>query len=269
VSDNPFYGTAGLNVETYDVRTEGSVVGQLAGDVEMYRSLAAAVGGPVLDLGAGTGRVALPLAQEGHEVVGVELSPHMRALAESKRQAQPPDVAGRITFVEGDMADFDLGRAFGLAVIPFRAFQALLEPERQRACLACVHRHLRPGGLLAFHVFDPLLDSILPGRQPPPSPDRGTVVHPVTGRPVAIRVLVRDNDPYRQVFDETWEFTELGDDGKVVRQEQETLSMRWTYRWEMRHLLELSGFEIDGEYGDFRGSPPAYGQEQVWVARRP
>ena len=44
--------------------------------------------------------------------------------------------------------------------------------------------------------------------------------------------------------------------------------MRWTYRWEMRYLLELTGFEVVAEYGDFRGSPPAYGQEQVWVCRR-
>ena len=45
--------------------------------------------------------------------------------------------------------------------------------------------------------------------------------------------------------------------------------MRWTYRFEMRYLLEVSGFEVTAEYSDFRGSPPQYAAEQVWVARRP
>jgi hypothetical protein len=55
----------------------------------------------------------------------------------------------------------------------------------------------------------------------------------------------------------------------VARHEEEMLSMRWTYRYEMRYLLELCGFDVQAEYSDFRRSPPAYGREHVWVARRP
>ena len=54
----------------------------------------------------------------------------------------------------------------------------------------------------------------------------------------------------------------------MVRQEEEILRLRWTYRYEMRHLLELAGFEVEAEFSDFRGSPPAYGREQVWLARK-
>ena len=67
---------------------------------------------------------------------------------------------------------------------------------------------------------------------------------------------------------EVWEFTELDDAGNALRREQETLRMRWTYRFEMRYLLEVSGFEVIAEYSDFRGSPPRYGAEQVWVVGR-
>jgi hypothetical protein len=70
------------------------------------------------------------------------------------------------------------------------------------------------------------------------------------------------------VLEETWRFQELNHDGALLREERETLRMRWLYRYEMRYLLELSGFEIEAEYSDFEGSPPAYGNEQVWVARK-
>ena len=82
-------------------------------------------------------------------------------------------------------------------------------------------------------------------------------------------ITQRTTDPCLQVFHEIWEHSEMNSTGEVLRHERNSLELRWTYRWEMRHLLELSGYEIEAEYSDFKGSPPAYGQEQVWVARRP
>ena len=73
--------------------------------------------------------------------------------------------------------------------------------------------------------------------------------------------------PGAQILVEQWRTTELGLDGAILRTLEESLTLRWTYRWEMRYLLELSGYEIDAEYGDFQGSAPAYGREQVWVVR--
>ncbi|MBA3778057.1 MAG: hypothetical protein H0X16_01885 [Chloroflexi bacterium] len=167
------------------------------------------------------------------------------------------------------MCSFTLQGRFRLAVIPFRSFQVLLDPEAQRSCLHSIRAHLRPGGILALQLFDPRLESMVPGEGPAPNPDRGTVPNPDTGNDVTIRVLRRQTDPLRQVFEEEWEFTERGPDGTVVRRENETLAMRWTYRHEIRYLLELCGFEVVAEYADFQGAPPAYGREQVWVARRP
>ncbi|MGI8703044.1 MAG: class I SAM-dependent methyltransferase [Candidatus Limnocylindrales bacterium] len=264
-----FYGSDSLNVATYDQRTVPAADGPLAADIAFYIDLGRHVGGPVLDLGCGTGRVAWPLARAGFEVVGLDRSPHMLARAESKRADVPEEVSGPVQFVEGDMSSFALDRRFGLSVIPGRSFQILLEPEEQRACLDSIRDHLRPGGILALQLFDPLLETLVPGEQPAPSPDRGTVTHPGTGNDVTVHVIRRRNDPLRQVFEEEWEFTERGPDGAVLRRENETLAMRWTYRYEMRYLLELSGFEVVGEYSDFQGARPAYGREQVWVARRP
>ena len=117
-------------------------------------------------------------------------------------------------------------------------------------------------------MFDPRLDLCLPELTAPLSPDRGRVRHPVSGNEVRIDVLSRHNDPLAQMLEERWRFTETDSNGRVVRQEEEILRLRWTYRYEMRHLLELAGFEVEAEFSDVRGSPPAYGREQVWLARK-
>jgi SAM-dependent methyltransferase len=190
----------------------------------------------------------------------------MLAVAERRRRALPAEVRRRLRFVQGDMVDFALGRRFGLVFAAFRVFMALPDPERQRAALARIHRHLRPGGLLAIDVFDPWLHRITP--DPWPAREIDEVRHPVTGRRVRVTALDHVNDTVAQRFSERWRFAELDDDGTVTREEVETLVLRWTYRYELRHLLELSGFEPVAEYSDYAERPPAYGGEIVLVARR-
>lgn len=73
-------------------------------------------------------------------------------------------------------------------------------------------------------------------------------------------------DTLSQTLRERWRFTESTSSGTVVRREEEILELRWTYRYEMRYLLELGGLAIEGEFSDFGDSPPAYGREQIWVA---
>jgi SAM-dependent methyltransferase len=260
-----YYQRAGLNVETYDVLTAGGGPG-VDGDVPFYVRHAQRSGGPVLELGAGTGRVTWALAQAGLHVVGLDLSPAMLACAQAKAPAMPPQVRERVRFVQADMADFDLGRTFSLVLIPFRGFQSLTTPEQQRRCLGCIHRHLRPGGCLIIDLFDPRLDLCVPNT--PPWPTKGTVRHPLTGHPVTVESFSRTTDPFQQVFTESWRFTEATDVGEVVRQEEESLTLRWTYRWEMRYLFALTGFEVVAEFSDFSESPPTYGREQIWIARR-
>jgi SAM-dependent methyltransferase len=257
-----FYAPNGLNVATYDSRTAG-----FPGEIEFYVGRAIASGGPVLEVACGTGRVAWPIARAGIAIVGLDLSAAMLEVAEGKRAAEGRDVRERARFVSGDMTGFDLGETFALALVPFRAFQALLTPEAQRSALACIHRHLRPGGRLVLDVFDPLLELLLSGRAAP-RPSLPDARHPVSGNVVAVSVPERVNDPLAQQFRERWLFTERSPSGEVVRQEEEILEMRWSYRYEMRYLLELCGYVVEDELSDFMGAPPAYGREQIWVARR-
>jgi SAM-dependent methyltransferase len=259
-----FYLRPGLHVETYDAQHDSIPGGD---DVSFFRDLAARAGGPVLELGCGTGRVAIPLAEAGFDVVGLDRSAPMLAVADRRRRALPADVRRRLRFVEGDMTDFGLGRRFGLIIAAFRVFMALPDEQSQRTALAAIRRHLRPGGLLSIDIFDPRLELLTP--EPRSQTERREFRHPTTGNTVIASVLSRVNDPLSQRLTMRWRFAEEGPDGSVVREEFEELVLRWTYRHEMRHLLELSGFEVVSEFSDFSGAPPAYAAEQIWVARRP
>ena len=95
--------------------------------------------------------------------------------------------------------------------------------------------------------------------------DRPGVHDPSSGRDVSVDVLERKTDPLTQTFFEIWRWTvsRHGAEPKIV---EDVLRLRWTYRYEMRYLLELAGFRVVAEYSDFKRSAPRYGAEQVWVA---
>ncbi|HKO15237.1 MAG TPA: class I SAM-dependent methyltransferase [Gemmatimonadaceae bacterium] len=257
-----FYAAGGLNVETYDARTEG-----FPGEIDFYVARALASGGPVLELACGSGRVSWPIARAGVSIVGLDLSAAMLGNAERKRASESPETSGRARFVEGNVVEFHLGETFALAIVPFRAFQMLLTTDEQRCALACMRRHLRDDGRLILDVFDPKLEYLVSDGVPP-RPELPPVRHPASGNLVTISVLHRTNDPVTQRFRERWRFTELGARGEVMRDEVEMLELRWSYRYEMRYLLELAGFVVEEELSDFLGAPPSYGKEQIWVARR-
>lgn len=262
-----FYSSRSLNVETYTSRTAPEDI--LAGDIDFYIKLAERSHGEVLELGCGTGRILLELAAAGYEVTGLDLSPWMLEAAASARDARPADVAGRVTLTEGNMSEFRFEKRFGLIFVAFRSFMLLTQPAEQRRCLELIREHLSPGGVLALNLFDPQVDLLVPGEVQGAAHLVDEVIHPTSVNAVRIEVLSRVNDPLHQVFEETWRFTELDARGAAVRQEDEVLRMRWTYRYEMRYLFELCGFEILNEYSDYRLASPAYAREQIWVVRKP
>lgn len=257
-----------LGTEIYDLQSAAITVGNPAGDdVAFFRRLAAERGGPVLEIGCGTGRVSIALATDGFEVVGVDVSAAMLRLAEERRAGSPADIASRLTFMQGDQSTLDLGRRFALIVAPSRVFQFLLTSEAQRAALQAFRAHLEPNGRLVLDLFDPLLEYVGPGT---PFPARaGEVVHPKTGNRVLWEITGLDPEPIAQLVHSDWAAREISASGEVLRDETERLTLRWSTRSEMRLLFELTGLDVIAEYGDFNGGPPAYGGEQVWVLGLP
>jgi SAM-dependent methyltransferase len=258
-----FYSRPSLHVEIYDIQTQA---GFFPEDVDFYREIAGTTGGPVLELACGTGRIAVPLLATGLEIHGLDASSAMLEEAKRKRSQLPAETAGRLHLHPGKMEQFDLGRKFGFIFIAFRSFQILLTPEDQRRCVSCVREHLAPNGRVVINLFDPRYDRLLPGREEKNLAPR-EFVHPVSGNRVTVETLERINEPVSQTFRERWRFTETGPAGQTIRQEEERIELRWTFRHEMRHLAESCGFIVEAEYSDFHRSPPAYGKEQVWVLK--
>ena len=258
------YQDGGPSVDFYDVREGGGPGTVLDGDVDFYLAQARKTGGPVLDVACGTGRVAFPLARAGVEVTGLDRAPGMIAIARAKLRESG---LRRLQFIRADMTRFNLPRRrFRLAVIAYRAFQHLLTPKAQRACLTCLHRHLARNGRLIVHLFDPRLEYCTPGS--PVFLGKRPEAHDVaSGCDVALEVTDRTTDPVTQTFSEVWRWR-ITRDGTTVRTYDDELRLRWTYRYEMRYLLELTGFKVIGEHSDFKGSPPRYGAEQVFTCVR-
>ncbi|RCK53838.1 methyltransferase type 12 [Thalassospira profundimaris] len=261
--DNGFYPEGGLNVASYDLRAE--LDRKLFDDpLPFYRDWALETGGPVLELGCGTGRIAGDIARQGIAVEGLDLSAAM--LAQARRNY--PDV----TWHQADMCDFDLGRSFALVIIPFRGLQEVTTASGQRAALSRAFAHLKPGGRLVFDLIDPDLRYCLP------EGDAEIVQLPLFPMPAGmgatdsrlrITAMERTNTPLTQQFCEHWRFEEIAPDGTVRHREDNWHSMRWVHRAEMALMLELCGFISISEYSGFRQEPPRYAANQVWVAQRP
>jgi SAM-dependent methyltransferase len=127
------------------------------GDLDLYLALAARTGGPILELAAGTGRLAIPLAAAGHDVTAVDVDPAMLGRARARLGAAAPAVADRLTLVGADLIGLDLPTAgtFGLAFIGLNSLFLLATREAQREALRTLARHLGPGGLAVVDIWLP------------------------------------------------------------------------------------------------------------------
>ncbi|PTY04128.1 hypothetical protein DB346_04880 [Verrucomicrobia bacterium LW23] len=274
-----FYERPSLHTEIYDHQTslgfasshqDAAFYARLAVESVDAARQACTENTGVLEVACGTGRVLFTMADAlqhtDAQIHGLDASRAMLQMAQTRREGLPPALRDRIHLHLGDMADFNLGTKFAFICVPFRSFQMMWSAAVQEQCMLCLRRHLVPGGRLVINLFDPRHDMLLPGKS------RETVLiremkHPRTGHLVVVEVLERENDPLLQLFQEQWRFTEKDAAGNVLRQETETVRLRWTFRYEMRRLAVASGFHVEAEYSDFEGSAPAYAKEQVWVLR--
>ena len=257
----------GQLVSEYEAQFYDVNVPDWPGEIDFYRAMAIEVknrGGTILEVGCGTGRVALRLAEEGVPIVGLDLSPAMLAVARQKSLG-----LSNVRWVEGDMQAFELGEHFDLILIPGHSFQFMLIPEDQVLCLECLHRHLTADGKLVIHVNhdDP---SWLGER----NQGKGTGFE-LKGeyRKDTMLGSVRKWTSWSYEAStqtasaiDAWEF--IGEDG-VVKERKETAKKRLhcVFRFEMEHLLARTGFKLDALYGDFsRQDFQDTSPDMIWVA---
>jgi SAM-dependent methyltransferase len=225
------------------------------GDVEWYRKRAEESGGPVLELGAGTGRITLPVAQSGVRIYALDSDQGMLDALTRKIAAQPKTVQERTVIVNEDMRRFRLTERFALIMAPFRGFLHNLTEEDQLACLRSVREHLRPGGRLVFNVFHPSLEYMArnTGAMAGAWRWRETVERPDGGAVVRSEANRYDTVPQR--VHSLHRYEEYGPDGTLRRTLLHRLELAYLYPGDIRRLLEHAGFQAIRIDGGFDGRP--------------
>ncbi len=222
-------------------------------DRDFYLELAREYGGPVLELGCGTGRITLPLARQGIDVTGMDASRAMLEVLRAKLADEPAAVKPRVRVVEGDFRALCLADQYPLVVIPFRPMQHMYTIDDQLAALKNARRHLAHGGILAFDVFNPRFDKLLSGAGQEHL-ELEWHTEDETGRTIR-RYFVKDGfDPVNLVFSGSFIFR-LCEGDQVLSEEVEPIKMSvYTYP-HLKALFCAAGLESVGEFGSFDRQP--------------
>jgi ubiquinone/menaquinone biosynthesis C-methylase UbiE len=251
--------------KTYDVS-----VGDWQGEIDFYRSLTeetVSKGQAVLEIACGTGRVAIRLADTGARVVGLDNSRPMLEVARSKSMGLP-----NIDWIEADMRSFDLGEAFGLILIPGHAFQNMVEASDQVACLERISRHLDADGTLVVHLDHQNLSWLgdLVREKGGVFEKAEEFIHPESGRQVRTsRAWSYEPSTQTAIAQTIWE--EIDEQGSVTeRLESGPIRLHCVFRFEMEHLLALTGFRVEALYGNFLREELADDSDgMIWIAKKP
>lgn len=226
-------------------------------DLPFWIAVAGHEDGPVIEWGAGTGRIAAPLAEAGHDVTAVEVS---REMIEHGR----PKSNG-VEWIHGDMRDAKPGRRYGLAICAFNSFLCLLNVDDALAFLRNAKEHLEPRGLLGIEVsaFSP--EELAEGS------DATALRHDFTRRlpnGTLDRFSVSRYDAASQRLDMRLFYELYGSSRELENRRAHDLTIRVTGRDELDLMLRLSGFEAEAVYGGFEAEPFASGSDHLIVLAR-
>jgi len=240
-------------------------------DLPFYGEFARMVSGPLLDVGVGSGRVAVPLALAGRQVTGIDVSAAMLALA--RRRAAAAGVASRLTLVHGEAATCSLPERFGLAYFSLNTLSHLLSRPEQLAALANVRRHLQPSGRLLIDQWNPHAST---------APDSsgqwvfGYRRQAEDGHWVTQSVTT-SADPAKQELQTTIMYDEeptapraarQEGGGAAVRRTTVALQLRYFYRFEVEWLLLAAGYELEAVFGNYDLRPySADSPRLIWLAK--
>ncbi|MET3288654.1 UNVERIFIED_CONTAM: SAM-dependent methyltransferase [Brevibacillus sp. OAP136] len=234
-------------------------------DIPFYVKQAEKAKGPVLELACGTGRVLLPLAQQGFQVWGIDLSEAMLTELERKKSRLPVDIQQRIHVSRQSMCDFSIRQQFSLIFAAFRSFQALSTEDEALSCLKTCYRHLHVGGRLLINVFrlsKPMGDwwqskeekldfeTMLPG-----------------GEIMTRYSFNKSFDPILRLLEVDLIYR-IQHKEKPVKEHRDKLRLRYYEGDDLRTLLRDAGFTIEAEYGGYAGQPIEQGNELLFICHK-
>ena len=244
-------------VRFYDLDTQG-----FDADLPFWTNLARRTGGPILEIGAGTGRILIPLAEAGFSVVGVDSSPGMLAVARQK--VKSARLGKKITLVEADARDFQLNRLFPLAFVALNTFGHFGEPGEPECVLERLRVHLQPGGLLALDLPNPTAGAF--------GDTNGLLLHEYT-RPgptadsQTVKLRSQLLDEIDQRINVSVMYDEVNPSGEV-RRTLASFVLRYFYAHEIELLLRLAHFTVEAIYGSYELDALTDRSERMLVVAR-
>lgn len=246
--------------ERYDIFYEAAPEGEL----EFYLNAINRIGGSVLELGVGTGRIAIPAAAMGHDVTGVDLNRPMLDRCRQKSVLAP--LPGSLTLVEADISELDLPkRDFDLVIIPAHTLALVTEERKQMETLRRCANHMAPNATLIFNLFNPSPD-LLDGDEQE-SFLLGVVEDDVSGER-HILTGINDFDTTHQLNRCTQVIETLNPNGGLIDREELLVLFRYLHHEQVLQMLETAGLHATGIFGDFDGSPLVEdSEEMIYVCR--
>ena len=230
-----------MNSDLYDYPEVYDALLPAGAHIPYYVELARRAAGEVLELACGTGQLTLPIAREGVRIVGLDLSAPMLDIARGRARGAP------VEYVPGDMRDFDLGRRFGLVFIGRNSLLHLHSTEDLLAAFAAIRRHLAPGGIFAFDIFNPNVRLLAR-----PAGQRFSAFQRETETFGTLSVEeTTDYDSATQVGRARWYVSAPGNrDGWEMQ-----LDLRNIFPQELPLLLAAGGFRLKSRASDFENTP--------------
>lgn len=242
-----YYDESGFTAPLFDAVSSADPM--VKGDVQFYAELAGEPGKRVLELGCGTGRVAVPLAASGHSVVGLDTSPAMLKLAEQKRKALPSAIARRLDFRLGDMTSFSQQDPFDLVLVPFFGLNHVLrDPDRAQA-FELLAKHLLASGRAAIHYAPSSMLRF--AAQMPLEQKRGYRIVDGEGRSVRVRPIEQRADEHAGVFVQLNEYVLRTSSGAVMTRTEEKLVYALLADAEIDAHIRRAGLCIMQEFSRF------------------
>ena len=232
----------GLEGELYDLFRGGDDLDEIGFYIEKISEL----GGSCLDVGCGTGRVLIPLAHAGVEITGIDSSPEM--IANCIKNLEEENI--KTDTIEGNMINFDLGKKFNSLIVPGGSFQLIHDYDDAILTLKNFRSHLQSGGTLIMSLFNPFYEISHEHLDGVWRLEKDEIIEDTNER--ALCHTCMDLDRCEQIMQVTNRYELLDESGIAKQSEVKTSLIRWYGKYEIKLLLEKSGFSNITTHGDFQ-----------------
>ncbi|MGQ9706197.1 MAG: class I SAM-dependent methyltransferase [bacterium] len=245
--------------EIYDISNP------LREDISFWLKMAEEFGDPILELGCGTGRILIPIAEAGYKVLGLDISKKMLNILMGKIDTLNDKVKERITIRRADFRDFKIEEKFSMAFFAYSTLYSATTQEEQITTIRCINSHLKKGGVFITASFNPDIKRISENHK---FLMLDFTYQDPTGELLLTRMSQTEYFPFNQTLKSN-QIYDIKEKGKPTERYAIELNLRYIFPPEMRHMLYYCGFEIIDEYGDYNLAPLKENSPQmIFVAKK-